>query len=102
MSAIQLTVWDYIIFGLMLLLSSVIGLYHGYQSNKNKKDSNEDYLLAGQSIGWFPLFISLVASYLSAIALLGVPSEIYTYGERYTLAYIRISSRIIKVWSLKG
>ncbi|XP_066910778.1 sodium-coupled monocarboxylate transporter 2-like [Clytia hemisphaerica] len=83
MSAIQLEVWDYIIFGLMLLLSSVIGLYHGYQSNKNKRDSKDDYLLAGQSISWFPLFISLVASYLSAIALLGIPSEIYTYGGMY-------------------
>ena len=34
-------------------------------------------------MGWFPLTISLIASYLSAIALLGIPSEIYTFGGMY-------------------
>ncbi|CAB4014299.1 sodium-coupled monocarboxylate transporter 1-like, partial [Paramuricea clavata] len=33
----------------------------------------------------FPIAISLLASYLSAIALLGVPSEIFTYGAQYTV-----------------
>ena len=79
----SLSVWDYVVFGVMLLGSSVIGLYHGFQSNRKRETSKEDYLLAGQNMGWFPLFVSLVASYLSAIALLGVPSEIYTYGGMY-------------------
>ena len=83
MDEIRLTIWDYVIFGVMILASSAVGLYHGYQSNKKKQNSESDYLLAGRNMTWFPLFISLVASYLSAIALLGVPSEIYTYGGKY-------------------
>ena len=83
MDEIGLTIWDYVIFGVMILASSAVGLYHGYQSNKKKQNSESDYLLAGRNMTWFPLFISLVASYLSAIALLGVPSEIYTYGGKY-------------------
>ena len=83
MEVVRLTIWDYVIFGLMIVASSAVGLYHGYQSNKKKQNSESDYLLAGRNMTWFPLFISLVASYLSAIALLGVPSEIYTYGGKY-------------------
>ena len=45
MTAATLSVADYVIFGIMLLASSVIGLYHGYQSNRKKEDSKEDYLL---------------------------------------------------------
>ena len=83
----SLSVWDYVVFACMLLLSSAIGLYHGFKSSR-KKASAEEYLLANQSIGWFPLSISLVASYLSAIALLGIPSEIYTYGIQYVIIMI--------------
>lgn len=79
-----LSAWDYVVFALMLVISSSIGLYHGYKSSK-KRASTDDYLLAGRSIGWFPLFVSLVASYLSAIALLGMPSEVYTYGIQYVV-----------------
>ena len=82
MSENSLSVWDYVVFALMLLISSAIGLYHGYKSSK-RQSSAKDYLLAGQSIGWFPLSLSLIATYLSAISLLGIPSEIYTYGAMY-------------------
>ena len=77
-----LTILDYIVFGLLLLGSSFIGLYHGYKS-RNTPQTTKEYLVASQSVSWFPLFVSLVASYLSAIALLGMPSEVYTYGVQY-------------------
>merc|ERR1711962_1274732 len=41
--------------------------------------------MAGRNMHWFPAFVSLLVSYLSAITLLGVPSEIYTYGMQYTV-----------------
>lgn len=40
----------------------------------------------------WPVAISLLVSYLSAITLLGVPSEIYTYGAQY---YVLIISYFI-------
>jgi len=50
MAVASLTAADYVIFGLMLFASSVIGLYHGYQSKRKKEDSNEDYLLVRKFI----------------------------------------------------
>ncbi|XP_066913221.1 sodium-coupled monocarboxylate transporter 1-like isoform X2 [Clytia hemisphaerica] len=71
---------DYCVFGGMLLISSVIGIYFAYGG---KQKSTKEYLMAGRDMPWFPVFVSLLASYLSAITLLGVPSEIYTYGVQY-------------------
>ena len=71
---------DYVVFGCMLLISSAIGVYHAYGG---KQTSTKEYLMAGKSMGLFPIFVSLLVSYLSAVTLLGVPSEIYTYGVQY-------------------
>eukprot|EP00794_Sanderia_malayensis_P017920 gene17920-19701_t len=74
------SVADYVVFACMLLVSSAIGIYHAYGG---KQSSTKEYLMAGKSMHVFPIFVSLLASYLSAITLLGVPSEIYTYGIQY-------------------
>ena len=71
---------DYVVFGCMLLISSAIGVYHAYGG---KQSSTKEYLMAGKGMGLIPITISLLVSYLSAITLLGVPSEIYTYGVQY-------------------
>jgi len=71
---------DYVVFGLMLLISSAIGVYHAYGG---KQSSTKEYLMAGKGMGLFPITVSLLVSYLSAVTLLGVPSEIYTYGVQY-------------------
>ena len=74
------SVWDYLVFACMLLISSIIGIYFAFGG---KQSSTKEYLMAGRNMSWFPIFVSLLASYLSAITLLGVPSEIYTYGLQY-------------------
>ena len=71
---------DYVVFGCMLLISSAIGVYHAYGG---KQSSTKEYLMAGKGMGLFPITVSLLVSYLSAVTLLGVPSEIYTYGVQY-------------------
>ena len=77
---------DYIIFALTLLLSSTIGIYLAYR--QRKKLSSNEYLLAGKSIPWFPLFVSILASHFSAIGLIGTPSGIYTIGITFTFIHI--------------
>ncbi len=85
MTANTFSVVDYLVFGAMLLVSSVIGIYHAYGG---KQSSTKEYLMAGKGMHVFPIFVSLLASYLSAITLLGVPSEIYTYGVQYCVLII--------------
>ena len=54
------------------------------------QNNNAEFLLGGKSMGVFPMTMSLVASFMSAITLLGTPAEIYRNGTQYVflvLAY---------------
>ena len=85
---------DYVVFSVMLLISALIGVWYGCGPG-GKQKTTEEYLLADRSMPIWPVAISLLVSYLSAITLLGVPSEIYTYGGQYyvlILSYFLICS----------
>ena len=76
------TTADYVVFALMLLVSAGIGVWYGCGPG-GKQTSTEEYLLADRSMRVVPVAISLLVSFLSAITLLGVPAEVYTYGTQY-------------------
>jgi Na+/proline symporter len=80
-SAGEFGVVDYVVFALMLLVSAAIGTFYAFCGGKQK--TTKEYLLADRSMSSWPVAISLLASYLSAITLLGAPSEIFTYGSQY-------------------
>ncbi|XP_034256929.1 sodium-coupled monocarboxylate transporter 1-like isoform X2 [Thrips palmi] len=73
---------DYTVFGAMLLASSVIGVYFAFFSSR-KQDTTSEYLMGGKTMGVLPVSMSLIASYISGISLLGLPAEMYTYGTQY-------------------
>ncbi|XP_050715075.1 sodium-coupled monocarboxylate transporter 1-like [Eriocheir sinensis] len=68
---------DYLVFGSMLAASLAIGIYYAIKS-RNK--ANDEFLLGGRSLTCFPVSISLLASYISAILVLGGPAEAYYHG----------------------
>ncbi|XP_050734620.1 sodium-coupled monocarboxylate transporter 2-like isoform X2 [Eriocheir sinensis] len=68
---------DYVMFVGMLLFSLLIGVFYAY---KNRSKANEEYLLGGRSMTCFPVSMSLVASYISAILVLGGPAETYYHN----------------------
>ncbi|XP_076801846.1 sodium-coupled monocarboxylate transporter 1-like [Clavelina lepadiformis] len=72
---------DYVIFGALFLVSALIGLYFAI-ADRNKK-STENYSLAGRSLSGWPVALSLTASFMSAITVLGTPAEVYTYGTMF-------------------
>jgi len=70
----------------MLLISAAIGVFFWWRGQK----STEEYLMASRSMGTIPMTLSLVASFMSAITLLGTPAELYVSGTQYValvLAY---------------
>ncbi|GBN55395.1 Putative sodium-dependent multivitamin transporter [Araneus ventricosus] len=69
---------DYILFTLMLLVSAAIGLYFRFSGGKQK--TMNEYLLAGKNMPILPVAFSIMASYLSAITVIGTPAEIYLFG----------------------
>nr|XP_049691920.1 sodium-coupled monocarboxylate transporter 1 [Helicoverpa armigera] len=74
---------DYVVFVLMLAISAVVGVYWGFMK---KQTTQADYLLGGRNMKVIPVSMSLVASFVSGITLLGSPTEVYMHGTQY--AYI--------------
>ncbi|XP_044276928.1 sodium/iodide cotransporter [Varanus komodoensis] len=73
--------WDYGIFGLMLLISTTIGLF--YALSKGGQRTSEDFFTGGRQMSAIPVGLSLSASFMSAIQVLGVPAEAYRYGMKF-------------------
>ncbi|ERL91853.1 hypothetical protein D910_09178 [Dendroctonus ponderosae] len=74
---------DYVVFMGMLMICLIIGMYYAFFK---KSTNSEDYLVGGRNMDTFPVAMSLIASYISGISLLGIPTEVYVYGVQY--AYI--------------
>ncbi|OXB54983.1 UNVERIFIED_CONTAM: hypothetical protein H355_013631 [Colinus virginianus] len=75
------SLWDYGVFGLMLLISTAIGLFHGL--SKGGQKTSEDFFMGGRRMAAVPVGLSLSASFMSAIQVLGVPAEAYRYGSKF-------------------
>ncbi|NXW10891.1 SC5A5 protein, partial [Fregetta grallaria] len=75
------SLWDYGVFGLMLLISTGIGLFHGLAKGGQK--TSEDFFMGGRQMSALPVGLSLSASFMSAIQVLGVPAEAYRYGAKF-------------------
>ncbi|XP_056620287.1 solute carrier family 5 member 6a [Triplophysa dalaica] len=72
---------DYVIFALLLVCSTGIGLYYAFSGGRQR--TTQEFLLADRSMSCLPVSLSLLATFQSAVAILGAPSEIYTHGTQY-------------------
>ena len=72
---------NYAVFAAMLFVSAAIGVFFWWKGQKN----TDEILMASKSMSTFPMTMSLVASFMSAITLLGVPAEIYTAGTQFVM-----------------
>uniref|UniRef100_A0A9L0I4D4 Solute carrier family 5 member 5 n=1 Tax=Equus asinus TaxID=9793 RepID=A0A9L0I4D4_EQUAS len=73
--------WDYGVFALMLLVSTGIGLWVGLAGGGQR--SAEDFFTGGRRLAALPVGLSLSASFMSAVQVLGVPAEAYRYGLKF-------------------
>uniref|UniRef100_A0A914X0E1 Sodium-coupled monocarboxylate transporter 1 n=1 Tax=Plectus sambesii TaxID=2011161 RepID=A0A914X0E1_9BILA len=79
------TVFDYCIFAAFLILSILVGVYHAVKSKREqaravKSDKTAEFLLGGRKLPIIPVCLSLLATFVSSISLLGAPAEIYQRG----------------------
>lgn len=77
----EFTAIDYTIFTLLLVLSLAIGLFYALSGGRQR--TVQEFLLANRSMGFLPVALSLLATFQSAVAILGVPAEIYRFGTEY-------------------
>ncbi|XP_076387582.1 uncharacterized protein LOC100881190 isoform X4 [Megachile rotundata] len=73
---------DCAVFAGMLAISAIVGVYQAYKARKNT-DAVREYLVGGQNMSIFPISMSLIASYISGITILGLPAEMYVYGTQF-------------------
>nr|CAH7751225.1 unnamed protein product [Callosobruchus chinensis] len=77
---------DYAVLAAMLIISCGIGVFYGFCGPKH--ENSEDFLLGGSSMGTFPMAMSLAASFVTAVELLGNPAEMYTHGSQFWMICI--------------
>ena len=75
------TTLDYVLFGLMLAMSACIGIFYAIKDRNNL--NTKEFLLAGGKMNPIPVALSILASFMSAITLLGTPAEMYNYTTIY-------------------
>ncbi|KAM7360701.1 solute carrier family 5 member brother of rumpel isoform 1-T3 [Cochliomyia hominivorax] len=86
---------DYVVFIAMFVLCIFIGIYFGFMK---KSMGESDYLMGGRNMLVLPISLSLVASFISGITLLGLPTEVYSYG----IQYIYVSLGVIAMAFVMG
>ncbi|KAH0552035.1 putative sodium-dependent multivitamin transporter [Cotesia glomerata] len=74
---------DYSVIAVTLAISIAIGLY--YRLTGGKQKTVEEYFSANKSMGPISISICLMVSFMSAITLLGVSAENYTYGAIFVV-----------------
>ncbi|KAL5005290.1 hypothetical protein ScPMuIL_018746 [Solemya velum] len=77
---------DYVIFGLTLIISIGIGVFHAFSGGRQRTTS--EFLVGNRKMAVLPVAISLMVSFESSIMMLGVPAEIYVYGLQWIWANV--------------
>ena len=83
---------DWVVVAIYLALSVIIGA-----SFFRKHQNARDYLLAGRSIAWFPIAISIIATDLSALSYIGAPALVFKQDLKYMLLVFLFPLQMILV-----
>lgn len=77
------SVWDYVVFVGIIVVAAGLGLFQALRSRKNT--SRAEFLLGGRQMTAVPVAMSLTASFMSGITVIGTPAEAYRFGTGYWL-----------------
>ncbi|XP_065842118.1 sodium-coupled monocarboxylate transporter 1-like isoform X2 [Oscarella lobularis] len=88
MTEYEFSVPDYIVFAISIAISLSVGFYFSLKSLKKQKTTTNDFLMAGRSMKSIPIALSMLASFMSAVSILGLPSEVYFYGIQYWMVIL--------------
>jgi SSS family transporter len=86
---------DYVVFAISLAIPLVIGVFFFFYNLKSNTTAN--FLMGDRSINFVAVALSILASLLNGIFVIGIPAEIHYYGVRITLVVIGMLLAIIVV-----
>uniref|UniRef100_A0A3P9KZI2 Solute carrier family 5 member 8, like n=1 Tax=Oryzias latipes TaxID=8090 RepID=A0A3P9KZI2_ORYLA len=75
------SVWDYVVFAVTILGAAGIGLFQAIRGRK--ESSSAEFLLGGRQMTAVPVAMSLTASFMSGITVIGTPAEAYQFGAAF-------------------
>ena len=91
----NLSLLDYLFFGVYIIILSLIGYYFG---KKKKKDSS-DYFLAGRSLPWYVVGSSFIASNISTEHFIGMVGAAFIYGITIAMSeWANVASFSLLIW----
>ena len=82
---LALTSLDYMVLGLYLSAMMGVGLYFSREQRTSR-----DFFLAGRSMAWFPVGLSVMATLISALSYSGIPGESYFVGYKFLVMPLAI------------
>uniref|UniRef100_A0A8B9IAJ8 Solute carrier family 5 member 12 n=1 Tax=Anser brachyrhynchus TaxID=132585 RepID=A0A8B9IAJ8_9AVES len=85
--------WDYVVFALLFLVCASIGVF--FAIKERKKKTSKEFLVGGKQMSYGPIAFSLTSSFMSAVTVLGTPSEVYRYGASFVLFFLSYTIVII-------
>uniref|UniRef100_A0A8C3NV87 Solute carrier family 5 member 12 n=1 Tax=Cyanoderma ruficeps TaxID=181631 RepID=A0A8C3NV87_9PASS len=85
--------WDYVVFAALFLVSASIGVF--FAIKERKKKTSKEFLVGGKQMTCGPIAFSLTSSFMSAVTVLGTPSEVYRYGASFVLFFLSYTLVII-------
>src|SRR5688572_18478660 len=74
---------DYLILVAFLVISVGIGVYHSLTGGRQKTTS--EFIMANRTLKVLPTAMSLLVSFQSAITILGMTAEMYSYGSQFLI-----------------
>jgi Na+/proline symporter len=95
---------DWVVLAAAILAIVVYGLYKGRRSG-----TTTEYLLAGRSVPWWAMGLSIMATQASGITFIGTTSQAYTDGMRFVqfyfglpLAMVILSATLVPLFRRSG
>ncbi|MCA9154100.1 MAG: hypothetical protein KDA38_04905 [Planctomycetales bacterium] len=82
---VALSVVDWGVLAVYLLAMVAIGAYFSHEQHTSR-----DFFLAGRSMGWFPVGLSIMATLLSALSYSGIPGAAYEAGYKFLILPVSV------------
>lgn len=80
---------EYIVFGFLMTANLGIGLYFALYRRGRHTDTDETFL-GSRSLGVLPLSLSILASMVTAIGIVGFTAHFYVYGMHLLWASVTV------------
>lgn len=82
----ELAAIDYVVFSISIIFSICLGLYPAFTGGK--QSTIDEFFLSNRKLKTIPVTLSIVVSFVSGIAVLGTPAEVYVHGIQLTMRTI--------------